>query len=124
MPLLLRKIRKSRWNELIGASQISDEQLQNGPLTDLRERSGDELSVWDIAEDRGNLLRIVAALAGKLESFSPFDYLLFDRQLLVEVGIKWERTEGDSADAEANTSWHIDLKNLTDGKRLQLADSF
>jgi hypothetical protein len=63
----------------------------------------------------------VVAFAANRDRLAHLDYALFDKQILSELNIKFEKSPGDTPDEEANSNWHIDLVELTASKRLELA---
>ncbi|MCK4296647.1 MAG: hypothetical protein KAX28_08360 [Candidatus Marinimicrobia bacterium] len=117
MPLLLRKIRKSKWYLL---PWLSKGDLQADSIVDLSTKNN-ELSVWFIKDDKSNLERIITALAARCDYLSNFDYALFNPKILEEKNIKKRRSKGSSADDEANELWHLNLYELSALKILSLA---
>lgn len=120
MPLVLRKIRKSKWYKHEGVAWLAEGELQSDALTDLS-TNNNELSVWYIKDDKSNLARIVAALAANSDHVSNLDYALFNEQVLSEIGIKVEKRKGATIDEEANTSWHCELVELSASRLMELA---
>lgn len=132
MPLGLIKIKKSKWYKKSGVAWLSEGELQADALWDLRTLDN-TLSVWRVDDDQANLNHIVAALSAnpsslkfpsekQKTSIEAFDYALFDLGLLTELSIKSDSTPGDTLDDAANTTWHIDLKELTASKLVALAN--
>lgn len=117
MPLLLRKIRKSKWYSL---SWLPEGDLQADSLVDLSTKNN-ELSVWFIEGNKSNLERIITALAGHRDHLSNFDYALFDLKFIEEKSIKIRKSKGISVDDEVNERWHLDLYELSALKVLSLA---
>ena len=109
MPLLLRKIRKARWN---GVNSPSGVKLSADALGDLT-TSGNELSVYHVEDDSSNLERVIVALAANSEVFSNFDYALFSYEVPSTIGIALKQTEGKTPDSVVNEKWHIDLTVAT-----------
>jgi hypothetical protein len=74
MPLMLRKIRKARWYQHNQADfpWLLDEDIPADPLGDLV-TNDNELSVWQINDDKSNLHRIAAALAANSDDISNLD---------------------------------------------------
>jgi hypothetical protein len=66
--------------------------------------------VWRVSDDRGNLDRIVAALASARGGLFNLDYAIFDAGRLE---LRMEQSEGETLDREANHAWHYDLVELT-----------
>lgn len=119
MPLLLRKIRKSRW--LPAPAWIPEGTLHADPLADLVTKEN-QLSVWRVEDDESNLEEIVIALAGNFENPSNLDYILFDERLLQEADVRIKRSTGDTIVSEANSAWHHDLIELTARKVVKLGE--
>lgn len=119
MPLLLRKIRKSRW--LPVPAWIPKGALHADPLADLVTHEN-ELSVWRIEDDKSNLEQILVALAGNCDHASNLDYVLFDESLLEQIDVKIKLSKGNTILPEANSRWHHDLLELTAQKVVKLAE--
>lgn len=119
MPLLLRKIRKSRW--LPAPAWIPEGALHADPLADLVTKEN-QLSVWRVEDDESNLEEIIIALAGNFENPSNLDYILFDERLLQEADVRIERSPGDTILPAANSAWHHDIVELTARKLVKLAE--
>lgn len=119
MPLLLRKIRKSRW--LPVPDWTPRDTLHADPLADLVTQ-GNELSVWRVEDDGSNLERILTALAGNFDYASNLDYILFDERILQEADVRIRRSDGSTIMPEANSTWHHDLVELTARKVVNLAE--
>ena len=117
MPLILRKIRKSKW---LIPSWLSKGDIQADALVDLSTKNN-ELSVWYITDDKSNFERIISALAAHRDHLSNFDYVLFDKKFLDENNIKIRKTKGISLDEEVNELWHLDLYELSVLKIVNLA---
>ena len=121
MPLLLRGVDKRRW-DWPGAAfpWLSAEEYPAAPFADLRTDARSDLSTWEIAGDRRNLLRVIIALAAGKQNAEKFDYVLVDQRLLVPLAITMKVTRGKSPDLEANGLWHRDLVELTGDKLVEL----
>lgn len=122
MPLVLRKIRKSRWYKHNKESLpwLPEDDIQADSLADLSTKNN-ELSAWHIEDGKSNLERIVTALAAKCEHLSNLDYAIFDMQILIENNFKVRKSKGDSADEEANNVWHLDLYEFSAFRLAELA---
>lgn len=121
MPLLLRKIRKSKWYKNPGVPWLPVGELQADALVDLSTKNN-ELSVWLIDDNKLNLNRVLAALAANLEIVSNFDYALVDEQRVTGIAIKIAESKGDLLDAVVN-AWHRNLSELSAAKLMQLASA-
>jgi hypothetical protein len=114
VPFVLRSGRRSRW--------YPDAVIQE-TLKDLQSDVNNKLSVWLIEDDRSNLMRVICALATWREEIENVDYILTDYQVIVRLNISIEHTLGASADDKANERWHRNLCDLTEQKRLGLAQA-
>lgn len=121
MPLLLRKIRKSRWYKNDSMPWLKENEIQADPLGDLV-TSGNTLSVWLVEDDESNLEQVIVALASSCDNVSNLDYALINVDLLLNVGIKIEAKEGLTPYSRANP-WHRDLVELTTNKLFKLAEA-
>jgi hypothetical protein len=118
--LLLRSIRKARWSQ---SPEWCDEgDLGADALNDLATKDN-ALSVWQIEQDESNLERVIAALAATRDYLSNFDLILFPEEIVADSGIATDRSEGVSADHEANARWHCDLRMISASKLASLARS-
>jgi len=120
MPLILRKIRKSKWYKNLGVPWLKQEDLQADALGDLDSKDN-KLSVWLIEDNRSNLERVITALAAKCDHPTNIDIALLEQNVLDKLDIRWSKTSGDSCDDEINKTFHIDLIELTAAKLLQFA---
>lgn len=120
MPLLLRSIKKSRWNK-DNFSWLTQDDIQADLLGDLV-TSNNNLSVWLVQDDKSNLNEVITALASNRDTLSNLDYVIFDVNLLSDINIKIEINEGKTPYEKANR-WHRDLIELTANKIVKLAES-
>jgi len=114
MSLLLRTVRQSRWLRQEAAPFLAIDDVPADALADLTTQQN-LLSVWEVADDRSNLERIVRAVAIGRDKIADMGYVLFDSQLLPATGIEIHENKGRSPDDGANT-WHRDL--AVSGNRL------
>lgn len=121
MPLLLRKIRKSKWYKNDSVPWLKEDEIQADALGDIV-TSSNTLSVWLVQADKSNLEQVIVALASSCDNISNFDYALINVDLLVNVGIKIEIKEGLTPYSRANP-WHRDLVELTTNKLFKLAEA-
>jgi hypothetical protein len=122
MPLILRKIRKSKWYKHANVGWLPDGEVQADALGDLKTEEN-ALSVWWLDDNKSNLNDLVAALASKCDTVANLDYALLDIDILSSLGIKLVETDGDSLHRDANDSWHRDLVELSASKLLALASA-
>lgn len=118
MPLLLRTVRQNRWLKEAAESYLALGDVPADPFGDLQ-TTENLLSVWELAEDRSNLERIVRAVAVGKQKIDHTGYVIFDSEWLTPSGIEILRNKGTTADAAAN-QWHRDLV-LSGNKLLSLA---
>jgi hypothetical protein len=119
VPLLLRKIRKSKWYKSDAVPWLEEGELQADSLVDLATK-GNRLSVYLVDDDHENLEQIVTALAAACDYISDFEFALFNEEAVHGTSIKVEETAGDTPDPVVNT-WHRDLSELTANKVIALA---
>jgi hypothetical protein len=119
VPLVLRKIRKSKWYESESVPWLTKEDLQADALVDLATK-GNRLSVYLVNYDHTNLEQVITALAANCDYVSDFDFALFDHDALWELGIRIENSDGDTPDSVVN-SWHCELIELTAERIVALA---
>lgn len=122
MPLLLRKIRKSKWYKNDSVPWLKQNEIQADALGDIV-TSSNTLSVWLVEDDKSNLEQVIVALASSCDNISNFDYALINVDLLkLNVDIKIEMKEGLTPYSRAN-SWHRDLVEITTNKLFKLAEA-
>lgn len=107
MPFILRTIRKSRW--LPERPSETQEERFARALKDLSLGEDHKLSIWYVAPDYTNLERLVTALGANRDHLDNVDYILLDDQVLLELGIRSQQTDGNTPDQEVNQQWHYDL---------------
>ncbi len=120
MPLILRKINKSKWVK-VKPSWLEGDDVQADTLCDLSP-NGNKLSVWQINDDKSNLNQILTAYAAAFRSppISHIQYIIFDQRFLSELGIKLEQSNAKTPDQRANAC-HYDLVELSGTKLNNLA---
>lgn len=92
MPLFLRKLgRRGRW-------------IDRSPeaIAELQREAGTGISFWEIADDKSNLDRVVAALAASRGNAEQIDFALLPQSTLAGFGEKLERSNGETKDDGAN----------------------
>jgi hypothetical protein len=120
MHYLLRKVRRARWDR---ESATSHPWLGSGEcwadcFVDLGTDRGN-LSLWGVTLNRDNLSDIVVALAANCDRFSNVDYVLFESDLLKDLG-GLTPTPGETPYVRAR-QWHWDLKELDSSKLADIA---
>ncbi len=89
-------------------------------IHDIKPTNG-RLSVWEIKKNRSNLNRIIAAFSARRNNIQKFEYIIIEDGLLKNLGIKRVRSEGDTADNDANSNWHYNITGLTLKKVIKLS---
>lgn len=125
MPLILRKIRSSRWPEVPDRAWVPPGDVPADPLGDLT-TSGNKLSVYFIDDaDREQvdrqIRRALIALAASADRPDSVDHVLFRHEVLEAVGIDVEAEPGATPDDEVN-GWHRNLARLTGSQLVRLAN--
>ncbi|MEL6927130.1 MAG: hypothetical protein AAFO95_00675 [Cyanobacteria bacterium J06600_6] len=120
MPLLLRGIRKRRWSTDASISGLSEGEIQADAFGDLS-TSKNTLSVWHVEDDKSNIDQVITAFASNRDNISNFDYVLFNTNLVSNIGINIEQNPG-ATPFEAANHWHRDLTMLTASKLFKLID--
>lgn len=107
MPFVWRNVRYARWHDLLGGERQAD------ALTDFRTR-GNELSLWEVCDDKSNLLDVVAAYAAGRDDLANVDYVLFSLEDVTRVvGEPIRSPETGNTPFHDAKQWHRDLRNLT-----------
>ena len=108
MPLFLRTVRQARWLKEEAAPFLAVDDVPADSVCDLPTQQN-LLSVWEVAEDRSNVERLVRAMAIGRDKIAAMGYVLFDSDLLPAAGIVTVPNAGKSPDEGANP-WHRDLE--------------
>ena len=119
MPLLLRKIKKPRRSDTGNLPWLPSGSLPADPLADLNTQ-GNNLSVWQVADDKSNIDQILTALATTTDHTDKMDYALLDEKLLARIGISINQVAGNSRYKDANV-WHRTLVEMSADKVILLA---
>jgi hypothetical protein len=111
VPLLLRlSNNKRRWDWTpTDPPWLPADDVPGAPFGDLVPSTTSELSMWIVEDGDSNLHRIVAALAAGRKHLDKFDYLLIERQTLVDLGLVIEPREELCPDPDASTRWHCNV---------------
>jgi len=106
MPILVRKINRSKWNnapdDVFG--------LASDAITGCLRSQKNSLSVWKI-ETEDDLEEVVLALVANFETLETIDVVTLDGEYLIRVNIEREETEGNTPISEVDAQ-HFDLVNL------------
>jgi hypothetical protein len=118
MPLVLRKIRKTRWDkELIKQEKwLGPEEIPSDPLGDLT-TTNNQVSIWELDESKSNLDRLIAAIASNGDHVANFDFVIFsiDHRTIEEMGIELSRSIGKCPDKEI-ANFHRDMGKFSGSK--------
>jgi hypothetical protein len=107
--LLIRKIKKRRWDRPDIPAGTTEPPVPAEPVGDFSTIEN-EISVWQIEEDKTNLARVITALSGaNTTAVSHLDYAIFDSQIVSDLSLEIKVTTGDSPDDEVNSKWHRDI---------------
>jgi len=120
MPLLLRKIRKSKWYKSLNVPWLPPGELQADALGNLKTENN-KLSLWHIEDNSSNLNQVLIAVLTTLDVPSNIDIALIDSNLVSDIGINMESTKGNTKISNVNINWHRNLIELTANKLMQLA---
>ena len=107
MPLLLRTVRQNRWLKDEAAPFLLIDDVPADSVCDLQTQQN-LLSVWEVAQDRSNIERIVRAVAIGRQKIANMGYVVFDSGLLPAAGIEIRENKGTTLD-EGTNAWHRDL---------------
>jgi hypothetical protein len=105
--LLLRTVREHRWYKEDARPFLEAGDVPADPIQDLNTQ-GHLLSVWQVADDRSNLERIVRAVAAGRGTLADMGWILFDSRRVIEAGIDVVPNIGESPDDGVNPL-HRDL---------------
>ncbi len=100
-------------------SWLASGDIPADPVGDLQTKKN-TLSIWHI-EDENNLKKVVSGNAANLGNIKPFEYSLFDKEILLRLNLTLKKSPGESKDEEANEKWHWNITNLSGAKLLELA---
>ncbi len=116
MPQFVRAaLRTNRWLETKG---LQPPNFPADVITDLRTQ-GDELSVYEVSQEV-SAERIAIALAAGKQKPEETGYAVFDRAIVVGLGINAKKKSGTTIDTDVN-GCHFDLPIGTVSKLLELA---
>ena len=119
MALLMRMVRRRRWDRGCHSSWLPQNQTPADPLGDFVTEDN-ALSVWLIEDVHGHLDRVLAGIAATRDHPAIIDYMLLDEKVLDDLAIAAERVPGGTPDDEANGRWHQHLVKLTSEKTAAL----
>ena len=114
MALLLLKVRHENWFKEAAAPFLELGDAPADPFVDLRTKQN-LLSVWEVEDDRSNLVRVVRGIAVGAQRPDHAGYILFEPGRLEAAEIEIRITAGGSKDNGINGR-HRDL--VLSGKKL------
>src|SRR3954454_19213633 len=108
MALSLYKVKKAyRWYPGPAKDFLENDDVPAHSVGDIQMR--DNLpSVWEVSEDRSDILRIVRVIAVGAERIDDAGYVLLDSDHLMRTGIPFNVTQGGTLDSGINPR-HRDL---------------
>ncbi|MBN2238176.1 MAG: hypothetical protein JW712_00240 [Dehalococcoidales bacterium] len=113
MPYFLRALYSNiKWEKTQYSSWLKEDELPSCVIRDLR-ADDNSLSLWEIDDDKSNLLNVVSALAAQRKSIkNDFDYALLESHILDEVSFNPTKKSGITPYTSINT-FHRDVPNLS-----------
>ncbi len=123
MPLFLRQINLDKWKLDLESDEkwLAKGEIPADPVTDL-ETKENKLSVWNIGDDLNLISRTAAALTIRRQNIRhPFEYVLFDSEIINKTKIELEHSPGNTCDKELNDI-HVNLKRLSAQKLVRFTD--
>ncbi len=108
MPLLVRKITRSKWED---SSTIRLEDVQADSITNCMKTTRNTLSTWQIANEEELPEAILAIVAGQ-QHLETIDIVCLDRASLENKSIALVETEGSTPIKELR-KLHVDIHDLT-----------
>ncbi len=119
MPLLLKIDNRRRWDRpaWLMPGEAPADAVQTLRVTE------NELSVWYVDPDLGNLNRVLSALAANKDHIEKIDYAIVDDGVPARCNIEVRHTVGTCPDEHACREWHRDLIELSGRKLVSLTES-
>ena len=113
MPYFLRAIySNTKWEKVKFPSWLKEGELPSRIIRDLR-ADDDALSLWEIHDDKSNLLQVIAALASENRLVkNDFDYALINKNHLDELSFTPSKKTIETAYLDGNI-YHRDASNLS-----------
>src|SRR5690348_12679555 len=88
MPLFLYKVRKAhRWYSESAREFLENDDVPADAVGDMQTKAN-LLSVWEVAQNRSDVVRIVRAIAVGADRIDDAGYVLLDSNHLMRVGIE------------------------------------
>ncbi len=111
MPILVRRINRAKWEQIIDEDDASDSSAD--AITNCLKTTNNDLSVWKI-ENIAQLDDAILALitGGQQTKLSTLHYVLINEDVLLANGLDIAETEGDTR-IESLKNTHRDITNLT-----------
>jgi hypothetical protein len=118
MPLFLRFIKSNKtstWEECQNLSLLPEDDVPADILSELFPIQKNQLSVYQVDDNRSTLDFIIAAFAANRKNLQQICFVLFDPQVLPAIGIGVRQVQGELKDEEVNRlHFHLELS----GKKL------
>jgi hypothetical protein len=113
---VLRGVNWNRWQRGVEektqtADGVCEPLLMADVLLDMK-TTNNRLSVYFVDDVPEQILPVVVGLAAGRQRLDRFDYVLFERDLLEQLGIGYRHSDGEGLHRGAN-QWHVDLEGLT-----------
>lgn len=102
MPLLVRTVRQNRWHKQEAEPFLETGDVPADCLSDLG-TTQNLLSVWELAQDKSNLERIIRAMAIGRNKLDHIGYVVFDCALLSDAEIEVRESMGCTFDEDMNS---------------------
>jgi hypothetical protein len=119
--LVLRVVRRHRWDSPGKCDWLAEGDMPADPLADFANTSGNCLSVWLVDDEKKGLECLLAALAANREKADKLDYVLFTQDDVEAASIESRQTDGGTPDEHVNER-HRDLIRLSAAKVLALTE--
>lgn len=111
MPILVRRINKAKWEQIINENDATDSSAD--AITNCLKTTNNDLSVWKIETVEQLDDAILAMITGGQQvKLSTLHYVLINEELLIEKGLNIAETEGDTTVQDLKKN-HRDITNLT-----------
>lgn len=111
MPILVRRINRAKWEQIINEDDASDSSAD--AITNCLKTTNNDLSVWKIENIEQLDDAIIALITGGQQTkLSTLHYVLINEDVLLANGLDIAETEGDTTIVSLKNT-HRDITNLT-----------
>lgn len=118
MKRFLRKTKRGRWipkdNDWLSGGEFPADVFKDF-LT-----KGGSFSLWEFDDSEAGLEWIVVGVASTGKSLDKFDYIVFDCEIVKEVGLTVKRSTGDTPLEDLNKNHHVDVVECSGRKLFEL----